>query len=66
MEGKILRPLIAFSVPMMLTNLLQVSCQFVDSLLFTVPRLPKLAEVKLIFRLGIPAGMQMMVISAGA
>ena len=33
---------------------------------FTVPHLPKLSEIKLIFRLGIPAGLQMMVISAGS
>lgn len=33
---------------------------------FTVPRPPRFSEVKLIFRLGIPAGLQMTVISAGA
>ncbi|WP_102026317.1 MATE family efflux transporter [Salirhabdus sp. Marseille-P4669] len=33
---------------------------------FTVPTMPKLAEVKLILNLGIPAGLQMAVISAGS
>lgn len=33
---------------------------------FSVPSLPKFEEMKLIFRLGIPAGMQMMAISGGA
>lgn len=33
---------------------------------FTVPRPPRFSEVKLIFRLGIPAGLQMTVISAGS
>mgnify|MGYP002623744552 FL=1 len=32
----------------------------------TIPRLPSLSEVKLILRLGIPSGLQMMVILAGA
>lgn len=33
---------------------------------FTIPRLPKKEEVTLIFNLGIPAGLQMSVISAGS
>lgn len=32
---------------------------------FSMPKLPKKEEVKLIFKLGIPSGLQMMVISAG-
>lgn len=32
---------------------------------FTVPRLPKISEIRLILKLGIPSGLQMMAISAG-